>query len=298
MRRRELIAALAGFPALARAAAVPRRKLDRLALSSSTYRANYDGRFSVEAAAPRLSHLTFPQYARDRFDIRHIELWDQQFGPEGATVERCRAVRAAADRAGVSIVNIEVEDLPNLGPADPGARAAAIAAGKAWLDKGRILGAASIRVNVSRRQDPVDLASAILTLRAMADYGRSLGVRVLLENHGGYTASIGDMVALVRAVDHPFCRIEVDWGAWSLPGDRYADIRAAMPLVHIVSAKGEQFDEGTYAHTSFDTARLVREAEASGFRGLYSIELYATPAPKDTDQAVRAYIAAITENMT
>lgn len=299
MRRRSfLVGAGAALAASSASAQVPARKLERLSLSTSSYRANYDGwRYAVETAQPRLSHLTFPAYTRDRFGMRKVELWDQQFGPDGHTPENCRKVRAAADAAGVSIVNIEVEDLPNLGQADPVARAAALTALKAWLDKGRILGAGSIRVNVSRGDAPVDRGAAIETLRAGADYGRAIGVKVLLENHGGYTAKIPDLVSLVKAVDHDHCRIEIDWGAWNPPGDRYADIRAAMPYVHIVSAKGEIFDEATYAHTPFDVGRLVREAEADGFKGLYSIELWSQQPPKDTDRAVRSYMETITAHM-
>ena len=307
MRRRAFLAAAgsAAIPflthsaamAAARGAGIPQRKLDRLALSSSTYRANYDGRFSVDTAMPRLSHLTLPRFAREQFGMRRIELWDAQFGPQGPTVEQCRLARAAADAAGVSIINVEVEDVPNLGQTDPAAHDKALSALKAWLDKGKILGAGSIRVNVSRQTDPVDVPAAVDSLRRGAEYGRSIGVRVLLENHGGYTASIPDMVSLVRAVNDDYCRIEVDWGAWSPPGDRYADIKAAMPYVHIVSAKGTVFDEATYEHTAFDIGRLVRDAEAAGFRGVYSIELYWTPAPKDTDRAVRAFMKTIADNM-
>lgn len=309
MRRRSFLAGacsaavplLAAPEALGAPAAdppIPARKLERLALSSSSYRANYDGwRYADAAAQPRLSHLTFPEFVRREFGLRRVELWDQQFGPEGHTPEQCRRVRAAADAAGVSIISVEVEDAPNLGQTDKAGRAEALAACKAWLDKGRILGAGSIRVNVSRRQDPVDVAAATDTLRAAAEYGRSIGVRILLENHGGYTASIPDMISLVRAVNDDFCRIEIDWGAWTPPGDRYAAIQSAMPYTHLVSAKGEVFDETTYEHTSFDIGRLVRNAEAGGFGGVYSIELWATPAPKDTARAVRSFMRTIAENM-
>jgi sugar phosphate isomerase/epimerase len=305
MRRRSFLAGLSAVAtslgsssASLAATAIPARKLERLSLSTSSYRANYDGwRYAVESARPRLSHLTFPRYARDRFGLRKIELWDQQFGPEGHTVENCRRIRSAADEAGVSIVNVEVEDLPNLAQTNPAARAQALAALKAWLDKGRILGLGSIRVNISRGDAPVDRDAAIETLRLGAEYGRAVGVKVLVENHGGFTANIADMVALVKAVDHDHCRIEIDWGAWKPPGDRYEAIQAAMPYVHIVSAKGEIFDEVTYAHTQYDIAKLVRNAEAGGFKGVYSIELWSDQAPKDTDRAVRSFISTITDAM-
>src|SRR5690242_20616077 len=75
--------------------AIPARKLQRIALSSSTYRMNYDGRFSVDGAMPRLSHTNLAAFAKKEFGITRIELWDAQFGPAGTTVERCREIKAA-----------------------------------------------------------------------------------------------------------------------------------------------------------------------------------------------------------
>ena len=303
MKRRSFLAAAGALalPLPAFAQAIPKRKLDRIAISSSTYRGNYDGRFSVAGAMPRLSHTNLAAYVKQQFGVTRIELWDAQFGPTGPTVERCREIKAATDAAGCAIVSVEVEDVPNLGQTDPAKQAEALTALRAWLDKGKILGAGSIRINVSRGTDPVNLPVAIDSLKQGAKYGRSIGVRVLVENHGGYTSNIPDMIALVSAVNDDFVRIEPDWGAWTpeMAGapDRYAAMQAAMPLTHIVSAKGTVFDETTYEHTAFDIARLVKAAEAGGFKGVYSIELYNTPAPKDTDRAVRSFIKTITDNM-
>ncbi len=305
MRRRDVLKA-AGAALLASAAgraAVPPDRLARLALSSSTFRAQYDGRFSVATALPRLSHRTLPAYARQRFGISRIELWDQQFGPEGHSFAECRAIRAAADAAGVQVVSVEVEDMPPLDAADADDRAQAVAEGRVWLDKARVLGCTSMRFNVNRsRTAAINRDAAISVLRALADHGQRLGVVVLLENHGGATANIATMIDLVRAVNHRFLKAEPDWGAWAPASgdgqaDRYQAMQAAMAVAHIVSAKGQAFDPDTYAHTSFDVPRLVREAEATGYRGVYSIELYNTPAPADTARAVDWMIAAITGAM-
>lgn len=307
MKRRSFLAGAMALPLFAphRALAqdaIPARKLDRLCLSSSSYRANYDGRFSDSNAMPRLSHVTFPRFVRDNFGMHRVELWDQQFGPEGHTEQQCKLVRAAADAAGVAIMSVEVEDLPNLGQTDKAAREEALVELKAWLDKGKILGTQAIRVNVSRRNDPVDIAVATDTLRQGADYARSIGLHLMLENHGGLTASIPAMIDMIKKVNSDYLRIEVDWGAWTPepgggPDDRYAALQSAMPYVFMVSAKGEIFDETTYRHTSFDLARIVKNAEAGGFRGIYSLELYATPAPKDTARAVRSMMKVVTDNM-
>jgi sugar phosphate isomerase/epimerase len=291
------LSSLKSVSALAQAA-VPARKLARLSISSSSYRGNYEGRFNVPTAVPKLTHRTFPAYVKEKFGVTKIELWDQQFGPAGHTFEECRAIRAAADAAGVQVVSVEVEDMVRIDAADADDRAQAVAEGKVWLDKAKVLGCTSMRFNVNRGRGEVNQAAAVDVLRQMADHGRKLGVIVLLENHGGATSTIPNLIALVRAVNHPFLKAEPDWGAWTPPGDRYEAMKSAMAVTHIVSAKGLVFDPQTYAHTSFDVSRLVKDAESTGFKGVYSIELYNNPAPADTDRAVASYIRSITEAMS
>lgn len=272
----------------------PARKLARIAISSSSYRANYEGRFNVATAMPKLSHRSLPAYARERFGVTKVELWDQQFGPAGHSFAECRAIRAAADAAGVQVISVEVEDMPRIDAADADDRAQAVAEGKVWLDKARVLGCTSMRFNVNRSRGEINRDAAIAVLRQMADHGGKLGIIVLLENHGGATSTIPSLISLVNAVNHPFVRAEPDWGAWSPPGDRYEAMKSAMAVAHIVSAKGLVFDPESYVHTSFDATRLVRDAEATGFKGVYSIELYNNPAPADTDRAIASYIRTIT----
>jgi L-ribulose-5-phosphate 3-epimerase len=275
----------------------PARKLARIAISSSSYRANYEGRFNVATAMPKLSHRSLPAYARERFGVTKVELWDQQFGPAGHSFAECRAIRAAADAAGVQVISVEVEDMPRIDAADADDRAQAVAEGKVWLDKARVLGCTSMRFNVNRNRGEINRDAAIAVLRQMADHGAKLGIIVLLENHGGATSTIPSLISLVKAVNHPFVRAEPDWGAWSPPGDRYEAMKSAMAVAHIVSAKGLVFDPESYVHTSFDATRLVRDAEATGFKGVYSIELYNNPAPADTDRAIASYIRTITAEL-
>lgn len=290
------LASLKAVPALAQGA-IPARKLARLSVSSSSYRANYEGRFNVATATPKLTHRTFPAYIKQKFGISKVELWDQQFGPAGHSFEECRAIRAAADAAGVQVVSVEVEDMARIDATDADDRAQAVAEGKVWLDKAKVLGCTSMRFNVNRSRGEVNQAAAVEVLRQMADHARKLGVIVLLENHGGATSTIPNLITMVKAVNHPFVKAEPDWGAWSPPGDRYEAMKSAMAVAQIVSAKGLVFDPETYAHTSYDVARLVKDAESTGFKGVYSIELYNNPAPADTDRAVASFVKTISDNM-
>jgi len=280
--------------------AIPQRKLDRVAIAGSVYKANFDNwEYTIPTATPRLTTTTYPAYVRDQFGVRKIELWQRQFFPGGLTDPNFAAVRAAADAAGVSIVNLQVEELPALDAGGAAERTAVLTGIKSWLDKGRLLGAGSIRVNVTRQDGPVNLEAVVDTLRRAAEYGQSIGVRVLVENHGGYTSSIPDMIALVRAVDHDFCKITIDWGELGSSTDRYEAMQSAMPYVHVVSAKGYSFDPATNEHDAYDVARLVRNAEAGGFRGDYSIDFWGpTPTlPTDTNRAMHLFIQTITDNM-
>ena len=109
--------------ALAQGSAIPAAKLARLSISSSSYRGNYEGRFNVPTATPKLSHRTFPAYVKEKFGVTKVELWDQQFGPAGTTFAECRAIRAAADAAGVQVVSVEVESTAPINAPDADDRA-------------------------------------------------------------------------------------------------------------------------------------------------------------------------------
>jgi sugar phosphate isomerase/epimerase len=286
-------ASMTGASALAQAPSAA--KLARLSISSSTYRGNYEGRFNVATATPKLSHRTFPAYVKEKFGVTKVELWDQQFGPAGTTFAECRAIRAAADAAGVQVVSVEVESTAPINGADAADRAQALAEAKVWLDKAQVLGCSSMRFNTNPRGDLSD--GAVEVIRKMGDYAKTKGVIVLLENHGGATGTIPALIATVRRVNHPSVKAEPDWGPATSPEARYDEMKSAMAVTNIVSAKGLAFDPTTYVHTSFDVARLVKDAESTGYKGVYSIELYNSPAPADTDKAVAFFVKTITDNM-
>ncbi len=54
-----------------------------------------------------------------------------------------------------------------------------------------------------------------------------------------------------------------------------------MPYLSLVSAKELDFDANNN-HTSYDVVPLIKATEASGYRGIYSIEFYT-----DQESAVR-----------
>lgn len=280
------------------AASIAPAKLERIAVTGTVFRANFDNwEHSRADVLPRIGLLDYPAFIRDRFGVRNLELWSPQIALLGESDDDYRRVRDAVDAAGMHIVNLQVEGTPSLNADTPADRDMVVRSISSWLDKAHLLGAGAARVNVTRQTGPIKLPAVIDVLRRAADYGQSIGVRVLIENHGGYTASIPDMVALVREVDHDFCQITIDWGDWNPPGDRYEAMQSAMPYTHIVSAKGYEFDPATYEHSAYNVGQLVRNAEAGGFQGVYSIDFWGPKPPQDTERALDLFIRTITDNL-
>jgi len=56
------------------------------------------------------------------------------------------------------------------------------------------------------------------------------------------------------------------------------------------------FDENN-RHVNYDVVPIIKATEASGYKGIYSIEFYGKP-PKDTVAAARDLIKALSANIS
>ena len=288
MKRRALISGLAAIPLclpagrlLAGVGRHPRKALERLAVTTVSLRDRYPASYMAKKPgvnAPSL--LEAPSFVSKTLGLRNIELWNLQFEDIGDAY--IRRMRAAADAAGVRIINIQIDDDSNLSSPDNEVRARSIAQTKAWIDRAVILGAPSVRQNLGPADDngPFNVERTADSFRQIAQYAASRGVKILAENHVGQSRSIPNVVALLQAVNHPACRAIADWG--NTPASSTAELLAALkPLalwLALVSAKGKAFDSA-YHETSYDVAELTRVTESWGFRGLYSVELWGDTPP-------------------
>jgi sugar phosphate isomerase/epimerase len=183
---------------------------------------------------------------------------------------------------------------------DAAARARGIDIGRRWVDIAAALGSPSMRTNANYDTTlggPDVFARVVEAYRALADYAQTVGIRLLVENIYGYTATIDHVIEVIKAVDSPNCRGIVDWGnsAAKTSEERVSECQRLMPYVDVVSAKGRAFD-AQYRHTGWDIGALVRAAEAGGFRGIYSLDV--DPGPQlDQTLATRSVIATIQANL-
>jgi hypothetical protein len=63
-----------------------------------------------------------------------------------------------------------------------------------------------------------------------------------------------------------------------------------------VSAKKLDFDDNN-KHLNYDVVPIIKATEASGYKGIYSIEYYGKP-PKDVVAAAKESIKELTANIT
>lgn len=268
-------------------------KMGRIGATTVSFRMRFPSTRPKGATVgdPDLSLLDVPAMFVERLGVSNVEVWSKHFG-EG-TVAYGEKLRAAAERAGARIINVQMDEPPfDLSSPEAEKRKACIEFTKGWMDIAAACGAPSMRANTGgAKGEAFDLATTVDSFKRLAEHGERVGVKVLVENHGGHSMGEGNVAAIVKGVGGPWCRALPDFG--NMPGEvtmeqRVAFLATMFPLADLISAKGMEFDPG-YRHTSYDIAGCVRAAEAGGFKGIYSVECWAPKyVPPDPIQAIRS----------
>ena len=279
---------------------IPAGVLRRIGITTVCFRDRFAATRGKSATplppAEELTLLTAPKFIADTLGLHNVEIWSAQFANQ--SLDYCKQIRAAAEKAGSKIINIQVDGPENLSDPDAAKRADSINQIKAWMDRSAAVGAQLLRANTGGGPpEGWDLNRTADSFRQLAQYGRKIGVKILVENHIGYSEDIDKVVAIVKTVNDPYCRAISDWGNTpsSSPEARVAGLSKLLPFIDLVSAKELDFDEQN-RHINYDVVPLIKATEASGYKGIYSIEFYGKP-PKDTVAAARDMIKALAANI-
>jgi sugar phosphate isomerase/epimerase len=218
-----------------------------------------------------------------RLDLDGVDLHhDSLNGHDEGYLRRVK--RACLDR-GLSIACFSIST--NFGvPAEK--QAAEIDQGKQWLRAAQYLGAPVARFFAGSPQNEPDRPAAfrrsVECLRAMAEYGESLGVVAALQNHNhGALARTGDdVLRFVREVDHPNFSHVLDTGQYAgSPGasgeappelkdaDFYESIEQTAPIASHIRSKLYHIETGR--ETSLDYERIfdiIRSVHYNGWIAL------------------------------
>lgn len=232
--------------------------------------------------------LEFPQAVKSRLGIDAVEIC--QFHLPEHTPEYVAQLKQALDDADVALINMPI-DVGNISDADDAHREEDLAEIEEWMRVAAALGAQMVRVNASGPLSAGPLApleTTIASYRRLAKTARSLGLQLLLENHGGITVDPHVIVQIVEAVG-PELKTLVDIGNFEpLLGRQMAimqgqtppevdtssifeQIAIIAPYAGLTHAKTHEFDaEGK--PQPLDVVCALRVVRDSGFTGPISLE--------------------------
>ena len=111
-------------------------------------------------------------------------------------------------------------------------------------------------------------------LRRLTEFGDTLGINTIVENHGGLSSNGKWLSTVMRKVDHPRVGTLPDFGNFRIEGDkwynRYKGMKELMPYAKAVSAKSHEFDKhGNETGTDyFKMMEIVLNANYHGYVGI------------------------------
>lgn len=162
--------------------------------------------------------------------------------------------------------------------AEPAKRAEAVQQVKQWVDISVTLGAPCIRVFAGGAPEGHTFEEArgwtVECLEECLEYAEPRGVIIGLENHGGITSTVEQVISILKAVGGSY--LEKRWLGTNLDlgnyrGDPYAQIEMAAPYAVATHAKTEVSVEGIGKQDA-DFGRITRILNKAGYKGCLSIE--------------------------
>jgi sugar phosphate isomerase/epimerase len=163
---------------------------------------------------------------------------------------------------------------------------------KNWIEHTSRLGGKTLRIFAGQvaAGDKEDRARArcIEAIQEVCDHGAEHGVYVALENHGGITGTIDQMLALVKGVKHNWFGVNFDTGNFHSQ-DPYADLAQLAPYAIVCQIKTEIRRAGGQKENA-DLKRLIQILRDANFRGYVALEHEANEDPKE---AVPRHIATL-----
>ena len=190
-------------------------------------------------------------------------------------------MKSRADGEGVRGNIITCDELGRLGDANSDKRAQAVENHVRWLEAAALLGCSAIRVNAVGDGTYLEqLERTADGLHALCEESESIGVDVLVENHGESSNNGAWLAMVIERADHERLGVLADFDNWFMGGwnvdpprwyDRYQGLRDIAAYTRAVSAKSHGFDENG-EELKTDYAEAMRILLKEGFRGYVGVE--------------------------
>jgi len=226
--------------------------------------------------AGQMDHLDFAKVAKTEFGIGAVEYVNQFFKDKATDQQYLAEMKRRCGDLGVESRLIMIDSEGDLGDADPAARTKAVESHHKWVEAAKVLGCFAIRVNARSSGTSEEQAErAADGLRRLAEFGATLGIDIIVENHGGLSSNGQWLTGVIKRVNLPNCGTLPDFGNFDIGDgqayDRYKGVAEMMPFARAVSAKSHEFDDaGNEAH--IDYRRMMKIVKDAGYRSFVGIE--------------------------
>lgn len=229
-----------------------------------------------------LNPANFPLIAKNEFGMDAIEYVNTFYYSKAKDMDFWKEMKAKCDGEGVKSILIMCDALGDLGNLDQTERQKAIEAHHPWVDIAKFMGCHAIRVNAAGTGTADEVRdAAVQGLGSLTEYGKSNGVNIIVENHGGYSSDGQWLASVMKQVNSEWCGTLPDFGNFCLERnedfsckkeyDKYKGIAELMPYAKGVSAKAHDFDaEGN--ETFIDYHKMLQIVKDAGFSGYIDIE--------------------------
>ena len=137
-----------------------------------------------------IDHLDFYSVAKKEFDISAVEYVNTFFFNKARDATYLKEMKTRADDLSVRSLLIMCDNEGNLGDPDDSKRKTAVENHYKWAEAAKFLGCHSIRVNARSEgsyDEQIELAAD--GLRRLAEFGASIGINTIVENHGGLSSN-------------------------------------------------------------------------------------------------------------
>lgn len=231
-----------------------------------------------------MTNLDFPRIARQHYGIEGLEfvngLW------ESPTEGYLRRLQKNMNDQGCKGVLIMCDDEGAMGHSEKAARMKAAENHYKWADFAAQLGCHSIRCNMHSDKEPSTPAEigALIercaeSFTRLCEYGKSHGINIIIENHGGLSSDPDILVRLMKMVNLPNFGLLPDFGNFYGQIDRYDAVRKMMPYAKGVSFKCYDFGPDG-KESRWDDDRLMKIVAEAGYHNWVGIEYEGTKIPE------------------
>ena len=224
----------------------------------------------------KIDHLDFISLTKTEFGLDAVEYVNSFFFDKAQDQKYLNEMKTRADDHDVKSLLIMCDNEGNLGDPDENKRNQAVENHYKWAEAAKFLGCHSIRVNARSEgswDDQIELAAD--GLRRLNEFGDSIGINTIVENHGGLSSNGKWLSAVMERVDHSRVGTLPDFGNFRIQGDewydRYQGMKELMPYAKAVSAKSHEFDKKGN-ETGSDFYRIMNIVLDAGYKGYVGIE--------------------------